>query len=261
MFGRKFRAGSIYKAILPLLEFDIDRVQRRAYSFRMPENDSRPSIPFDRRTFLVRGAAGFSAAWLTAHLPAMAAAATHAHAAAASATPAKFEFFTPEEAADVEAIASRIIPSDETPGAKEAGVVYFIDRALVTFASDAQKTYREGLPEFQSFATEKVPGVKKFSTATIEQQDAILEELSKMSGGSNGRRRGRDGSNSQTFFETLRFHTIAGFLIDPDSDRRGNRDAVGWKVIGRDPGHIFQPPFSLIDKDYPGWQSASAEKK
>jgi len=227
----------------------------------MPENNSRSSIPFDRRTFLVRGAAGFSAAWLTAHMPAMAAAATHAHAAAAAATPAKFDFFTPGEATEVEAIASRIIPSDETPGAKEAGVVFFIDRALVTFASDAQKTYREGLPEFQSFVSEKFPSVQKYSDATAEQQDAILEELSKLGEGSNGRRRGRGGSNSQTFFETLRFHTIAGFLIDPDSDRRGNREGVGWKVIGRESEHMFQSPFSLIDKDYPGWQPVTAEKK
>ena len=65
----------------------------------------------------------------------MLAAATHARQAAAQSTGAyKFEFFTPEEAAEVEAIAARIIPTDETPGAREAGVIYFIDRALVTFA-------------------------------------------------------------------------------------------------------------------------------
>jgi gluconate 2-dehydrogenase gamma chain len=227
----------------------------------MPENDCHSSSPFDRRTFLVRGAAGFSAAWLVAHMPAMASAAAHARAAVSSPDPVKFDFFTSEEAAEVEAIASRVIPSDETPGAKEAGVVYFIDRALATFASDAQKTYREGLPELQAVVSEKFPEVKKFSAATAEQQDAVLEELGKSDQGSNGRRRGRGGSNSQTLFETLRFHTIAGFLIDPDSDRRGNRDGVGWKVIGRDREHMFQPPFSLVDKDYPGWQPMTAEKK
>ncbi len=226
----------------------------------MPENDCSSSIPFDRRTFLIRGAAGLSAAWITTHLPAMVSAAAHAHAAAASPVPAKFDFFTPAEAAEVEAMAARIIPSDETPGAKEAGVIYFIDRALITFAADSQKVYREGLPEVQALLGEKFAGVKKFSTATPEQQDAILEELSKSDSGSNGRR-GRSGSNSQTFFETLRFHTIAGFLVDPDSDRRGNRDGVGWKVIGRDREHMFQAPFSLVDKDYPGWQPVSAEKK
>jgi len=29
----------------------------------------------------------------------------------------------------------------------------------------------------------------------------------------------------------------------------------------RDPEHVFQPPFGVLDKDYPGWQPVSAEKK
>jgi hypothetical protein len=53
-------------------------------------------------------------------------------------------------------------------------------------------------------------------------------------------------------------HTIAGFLIDPEVERKGNRGGVGWTVIGRELGHSFQPPFSAIDKGYPGWQPANA---
>ena len=227
----------------------------------MSESDCPSSVPFDRRAFLGRGAAGLTAAWLTSQWPAMVSAASHAHAAAASPHPAKFEFFTPEEAAEVEAIASRIIPSDETPGAKEAGVVYFIDRALVTFASDSQKAYREGLPELHAILAEKFPAARKFSAATAEQQDAVLEELSKASPTTRARRGNRAAPNSQPFFETVRYHAIAGFLIDPDSDRRGNKDGVGWKVIGRDPGHVFQSPFGDLDKNYPGWQPVNAEKK
>jgi gluconate 2-dehydrogenase gamma chain len=228
----------------------------------MQDTDCSPSsVPFDRRAFLTRGAAGLSAAWLTAQWPSMVSAATHAHAATASPNKAKFEFLTPEEAVEIEAMAARIIPSDETPGAKEAGVIYFIDRALVTFATDSQKTYREGLPEVQAFVTEKFPGVKKFSAASPEQQDAVLESLSESKAKITASRRNRPNANAQPFFDTLRYHTIAGFLIDPDSDRRGNRGGVGWKVIGREPEHMFQPPFGALDKDYPGWQPVSAEKK
>src|SRR5260370_218123 len=82
----------------------------------------------NRRNFLLRTGTGLSAAWITAHWPALLSAATHAHEAAKAATPPKFEFFTPEEAAEIEAITARIIPTDETPGAREAGIVYFIDR-------------------------------------------------------------------------------------------------------------------------------------
>jgi len=227
----------------------------------MSEHDCSPTTPFDRRTFFTRSAAGFSAAWLAANWPAMVSAATHARAAAASPDPAKFEFFTPAEAAEVEAISSRIIPTDETPGAKEAGVVYFIDRSLLTFAKDSQTTYRKGLLHVQELLAEKFPGAKRFSAATSEQQDAVIEGLSKEAEAPKARRGNRFGTNAQPFFETLRYHTIAGFLIAPDSDRRGNRDGVGWKVIGRDPEHMFQPPFGALDKDYPGWQPAAAEKK
>src|SRR6202011_6263342 len=119
-----------------------------------------------RRNFLTRAGGAVSAVWLSAHWPAMVAAAEHAHQSAKSSAPPKFQFFSPEQAAEIEAITARIIPSDETPGAREAGVVYFIDRALTTFAVDDQKTYREGLPKFQARTHELFPGLAGFSAAT-----------------------------------------------------------------------------------------------
>ena len=38
-----------------------------------------------------------------------------------------------------------------------------------------------------------------------------------------------------------------------------HRGGVGWQVIGRDPGHMFQPPFGYYDKDYPGWQRVAGD--
>ena len=212
-----------------------------------------------RRKFLAQGLSGVSAVWVSAHLPALVAAAEHAHKAANSATPPKFEFFTPEQAAEVEAITARIIPTDETPGAREAGVVYFIDRGLATFAADDQKTYREGLPELQARVSEMFPGTSKFSALTAEQQDEVLHSFD--TGGDGQRRPSRARPGAQDFFETLRQHTIAGFLIDPDYG--GNHDGVGWKVIGREREHMFQAPFGYYDKDYPGWEAAmkAADKK
>jgi gluconate 2-dehydrogenase subunit 3-like protein len=203
-----------------------------------------------RRNFLTRGSAAVSAVWLSTHWLAIVAAAEHAHQAAKSSTPPKFQFFTPEEAVEIDAIASRIIPSDETPGAREAGVVYFIDRALATFAVDDQKTYREGLPGLQLRVSELFPSVEKFSSATPEQQDQILHALDDQTG--PARRHSRSAGASSSFFQAVRVHTIVAFLVDPDSG--GNRDGVGWKVIGREPEHVFQPPFGYYDKDYAGWQ-------
>lgn len=215
-----------------------------------------------RRNFLLRAGAGLSAAGASALWPDLLSAAIHAHHAAQSPKPPKCEFFSPEEATEIDTIAARIIPSDDTPGAREAGVVYFIDRGLATFAADDQKTYREGLPELQARVSEIFPGVARFSALTLEQQDEVLHSFdaqpeTPQKGSKPAQRAFRSRPGAQDFFETLRQHTIAGFLIDPESG--GNRGGVGWKVIGRELEHMFQPPFGYYDKDYPGWQPAAKE--
>jgi gluconate 2-dehydrogenase gamma chain len=193
-----------------------------------------------------------SATWVASHWPEALEAAQHAHSSAQSVAPSKFEFFTPEMAAEVDAIVARIIPTDETPGAREAGVVYFIDRALATFASDVRKVYAEGMAGVQTRVREMFPGVEKFSLATGEQQDKVLESLEDKAASTD--RPFAPRPLAPNFFETLRQHTIAGFLIDPDSDRGGNHDGVGWRMIGREREHSFQPPFGDCDNGYPGWQ-------
>jgi gluconate 2-dehydrogenase gamma chain len=208
-----------------------------------------------RRQFLLHTTTGLSAVWVSANWPALLAAADHAHHAKSAITH-KLEFFQPDEAVEIEAVTARIIPTDDTPGAREAGVVYFIDRALVTFAKDQQKLYRDGLPALQSLTRKMFPDLRKFSEAEPEQQDAILHSFGEPAQGfPNPFTAAADATD---FFETLRAHTIAGFLIDPDT--RGNPNGVGWKLIGRDREHTFQPPFGYYDKDYPGWQPAAAAK-
>jgi gluconate 2-dehydrogenase gamma chain len=209
-----------------------------------------------RREFLqiLSGTAG--AAWLAANWPALLSAAEHARQAAKSAD-GKLEFFTPEQARELDALTSRLIPTDDTPGAHEAGVVYFIDRALKTFASEAAPSYQAGLVEIQKRTREIVPGVSRFSDASVEQQDKILTELFAAAEKHEENRRLNPDPMPSNFLETLRVHTIFGFLVDPEGG--GNLDYAGWKAIGRDPAHMFSPPFGYYDKDYPGWKPASAE--
>ena len=209
-----------------------------------------------RREFLqiLSGSAG--AAWLTANWPALVSAAGHAHQTAKSANP-KLEALTAEQAREVDAITSRLIPTDDVPGAHEAGVVYFIDRALKTFESDSLPTYQQGLAMVQQRTTEIFPRVPRFSAATPEQQDKILVELFAEVEKQEGNRRFSPDANQSDFLGKLRIHTIFGFLVDPEGG--GNRDFAGWKAIGRDPAHMFSPPFGFYDKDYPGWQAAPVE--
>ena len=192
---------------------------------------------------------------MTAHLPAITAAAQHAHEAAKGKQAATFAVLTAEQAKEVAAIAARIIPTDDDPGATEAGVVYFIDQALKTFASGDLPAYEAGLKNVNQLTTQMFPGVVRFSEATTEQQDKVLEELSKDPKlVSRGRRRLPAG-NPGDFFTVIWGHTVMGFLADPEAG--GNRDYAGWKVIGRDPAHSFSPPFGEYDKNYPGWQAAA----
>src|SRR5271168_4727815 len=80
-----------------------------------------------------------------AALAEVAAAQQHAHEASRSPTPTAFQTLDPATAADIDAITSQIVPSTDGPGAHEAGVVYFVDRALSTFDAHLRESYREGL--------------------------------------------------------------------------------------------------------------------
>jgi gluconate 2-dehydrogenase gamma chain len=210
------------------------------------------TMDLHRRDFLLRSCSGLTAVWLSAQWPALLSAASHARNAAQSPAGPKLEFFTADEAKEVDAITGRIIPTDQTPGAHEAGVVYFIDRALMTFATDNQKDYREGLPEFQARTHELFPAIVRFSAATPHQQDEILRSFDEQSPASPNRGPNRARAAGHNFFETLRAHTIIAFLLDPDSG--GDPNGIGWKLIGREREHMFQPPFGSYDQNYPGWQ-------
>jgi gluconate 2-dehydrogenase gamma chain len=206
-----------------------------------------------RRAFLFQAGGAAGAAWISAEWPGIVAAAQHAHDAK-SQSPAKFEVLTVEQARQVEAVAAQIIPTDDVPGAREAGVVYFIDRALKTFASETLPVYQSGLAQLSQLTGEKYPEAKSFADATPEQQEEVLKGLGSEELG--GRRR-IGAQPVGDFFQTIRLHTILGFLVDPSAG--GNRDYRGWKVVGRDPDHTFSPPYGYYDKNYPGWEAAKAE--
>lgn len=184
-----------------------------------------------RRIFLIKSLTGISSAWLALRLPEIVAAQEHAHRAIQSATPLKFEFLSPEQAVEVEAVASQIIPTDDSPGAREARVIYFIDRALTTFDKDKQPVYVQGLKDLQERQKKMFRKSTKFSDLSSEQQIKVLKAFEK-----------------NAFFETVRTHTIMGFFADPSYG--GNYDKIGWKLIGFEDEFYFKPPFGYYDREY-----------
>jgi gluconate 2-dehydrogenase gamma chain len=183
-----------------------------------------------RRQFLIGSLTGASSVWLGTHWPAILAAHEHAQQAAESGLAAKFEFFSPEQAAEIEAMAAQIIPTDDTPGAREARVIYFIDRALTTFDRDKHAQYVQGLEDLAIRTRELFPNAGRFSDLSATQQIQVLTAIEK-----------------SEFFSIVRLHTIMGFLANPEYG--GNHDQIGWKLIGFTDEHSFQPPFGFYDQE------------
>jgi gluconate 2-dehydrogenase gamma chain len=180
-----------------------------------------------RRQFLLGSVSRLSWAWLALRWPAILAAQAHAQQATQSGNPVQFQFLSSEQAVEVEAMAAQIIPADETPGAREAQSVYFIDRALTTFDREKQAAYTQGLKDLQ-IKTQELFGKNKFSDLTSAQQIQLLTTVEKTE-----------------FFELVRLHTIMGFLAKPEYG--GNYNQAGWKLIGFDDQMIYEPPFGYYD--------------
>lgn len=187
-------------------------------------------LPPSRRTFLGHLAAGFSGAWVTLSQADLLAIHEHARRAAAVA-PRAFTILTPVEAADVEAMAAAIIPSDATPGAVEAHVVHFIDYILSTIGKDHERpAYVAGLAMLQDKTRAMFPDAARFAALSADQRRQLLTAIEK-----------------SDFFQLVRGHTIAGFLSDPKY--HGNAGEVGWKHIGFTPAFAYQPPFGDYDAE------------
>jgi len=191
-----------------------------------------------RRSFLA-SATGLGSAWVLTNWTSILEAQEHAKRAASGG--GKFEFFSADQAVEVEAVAAQIIPTDDTPGAREAGCVYFIDRALTTFDQGHQGVYRDGLPALEAKTREMFPNAAKFSALDSAQQIQVLKTIEKT-----------------PFFQQVRVHTISGFFAGPEHG--GNRDHAGWKLIGFEGKFHYAPPFGDYDGAHPGGTSGGGGK-
>jgi gluconate 2-dehydrogenase gamma chain len=180
-----------------------------------------------RRQFLQESAAAITAVWLTAAIGG--AASVSALSCAPAEHHSKWQTFTNAEAEDVAAIASQIIPSDVTPGAREAGVVDFIDRALSSFAREQRPLFATGLADLDRRASARA---KSFARLEASHQAEILHQLEQA---------------KSEFFTAMLAATAAGMFANPEYG--GNRDKIGWKLIGFDDRFFWEAPFGYYDRD------------
>lgn len=179
-----------------------------------------------RREFVSTGATGLGVAWFVTRLPAIEAA---ARVAAGRRERGTLAVLTPEEAAELEAVAETILPAvDGRPGASQAGVIQFVDTALETFQAGALESVRTGLDGLQRLADARYPGAGPFSRLSGARRAELLREIQ------------NDG-----FFATMRFLTVAGMFSLPSYG--GNRDKLGWELLGFEDRFSWQPPFGYYD--------------
>ena len=150
--------------------------------------------------------------------------------------------FESAEFADLEAITAQIIPSDATtPGAREAGAARFIDRALASFFAAVVPDFRAGLKDFQRGVHARYAERGTFAQLPDAEQIEWLRTV-----------------EHTPFFKAVRQLTILGMFTSPAYG--GNRDGLGWKLLGFVDQHAFVPPFGYYDRDYPGFQPSGTDK-
>ena len=196
-----------------------------------------------RREFLARAAAGAGAV-TGAGLVSEAAQANqeqHAGAGAPAAAQSRADgqghgaFFNQSDAATVAAFAERLMPqAPGKPGARDAGVVNYIDLALAGAYADLQDFYRRGLAQLEEYC--RTTYNDSFVRLQTAQQDAVIRALEE------GTATGFTWPTAREFFNTIRTHTMEGMFADPIYG--GNKDFAGWRLVGF-PG--AQPVFTPAD--------------
>ena len=141
------------------------------------------------------------------------------------------------EAADLAAIAARILPTTDTPGATEAGVIYFFDRALGAEMRPTLAELRAGLSALNASVSAAHPGNGRYAELSSDAQDEHLATI-------------EDGA----FFGLLWSLTMFGFFAM--SRYGGNKNKVAWDLIGFEGDHgAWQYPFGYYDAEYAKEQS------
>jgi gluconate 2-dehydrogenase gamma chain len=192
---------------------------------------------------------------------------------------ASAKFFDAHQRATIEAAMARIIPTDDQAGAREAGTVEFVDRYLSGLGFIYAKPDGTGFEKLEGrraqawqqridiLRAKYIEGIKEldrrsqsrfatdFVQLTTEQQDGILYDMERPAlqveaelteaqavAGLAPVEPALQQTNAEIeldFFPLLALHTRQGFYADPIYG--GNKDRVGWKLIG------FEGPESLAE--------------
>ncbi|HEX7232485.1 MAG TPA: gluconate 2-dehydrogenase subunit 3 family protein [Candidatus Binatia bacterium] len=142
---------------------------------------------------------------------------------------------TADERKILAAIADRIFPRTETPGAVEIGALQYIEVALAGDYAALAPLYRKGLRAVERSA--KASFGHAFCLLSEAQKDEVL--LNFETGAVPGFKLAAE------FFETARCHVLEGVFCEPQYG--GNRDMIGWRLVNF-PGQQFGYDHAYINK-------------
>ena len=143
-----------------------------------------------------------------------------------------FTILTPAEARTMEAFASQIIPSDPTsPGAREAGAIWFIDRALGPgYFPEFRQPIKAGAADLDARARRRRREAASFADLTASDQIRVMRQI-----------------EQTPFFFMGRMLSVMGVLADPRHG--GNRDHASSTILGIEHAPAYQPPFGWYDAE------------
>ena len=138
----------------------------------------------------------------------------------------KLNVLTHEEGLVLAAIAERIFPKTDTPGAVEIGAVDYIDVALAGDYTALAPLYHQGLRAVNRYSRSEFN--KTFLQLSDAEKDAVLRAFEASALASF--------KPAAEFFETLRYHVLEGVFCEPQYG--GNKDMTGWRLVDF-PGQQF----------------------
>jgi gluconate 2-dehydrogenase gamma chain len=124
------------------------------------------------------------------------------------------------ERAVLAAIAERIFPKTDTPGAVEIGAVSYIEIALGSDYAALLPLYHAGLRALQRHARSTFG--RFFDQLSGAEQDRVLREFE---GGQVA-----SFKKAAEFFETVKYHIFEGVFCEPHYG--GNKAMAGWRIVG-----------------------------
>lgn len=119
----------------------------------------------------------------------------------------------------LEAVAERIFPKTDSPGAIDIGAVDYIEIALAGDYAPLLANYRAGLRALNRHAKAKFAA--QFARLDGAQQDLLLKDFE---AGAAAYKKAAE------FFDMVKYHVFEGLFCEPHYG--GNKNMDGWRVVG-----------------------------